>query len=422
MRKNILTIVVFVALIGLFAWAANDWKAPWGGRVDHGSDWCEEHQVPESTCEKCNPKLARGGTIVVREREPEEGECPNTLARITLAPEAVREADIQFHTVAARQVSETVRGNAETMYPPSRYAGIAPRVGGVIREVRVTLGQDVEAGAVLAVIESPDLGEAKSDALQAAAVLELRRQTYEQEKALYDKKITAGRELLRAKTEAEEARLALQRAEKRLTALGLSAETIEKADSLLPVFAPFAGTIVEAAAVIGEKVGPEKSLFAIAALDRMWVSVDVLETDLPKVEKEQRVVFKIEGLPGRFSGRVMAIGGAVDERTRTVPVYAEVKNAQGAVRAHMFGRGEITVKPPEAKLLVPKEAVQSDGDCHLVFVSPADHTFKARKIEIGAIYESGYEVVGGLAAGEKVVTTGSFLLKSEVLRGQMGAG
>jgi cobalt-zinc-cadmium efflux system membrane fusion protein len=88
----------------------------------------------------------------------------------------------------------------------------------------------------------------------------------------------------------------------------------------------------------------------------------------------------------------------------------------------MFGRAEIAVKPAEPKLLVPKEAVQNDGDCNLVFVSPAADIFQARKIEVGTVYEGGYEIIGGLAAGEKVVTTGSFLLKTEILRGQIGAG
>lgn len=181
--------------------------------------------------------------------------------------------------------------------------------------------------------------------------------------------------------------------------------------------------MVEASAVAGETASPEKPIFAVAATERMWVSIDVYESELGKLEKDQRVVFTVEGLPGqRFPGKVVAIGGEVDDRTRTVPVFGDVKNVQGLLRARMFGRAEVSIKAAEPKLLVPKSAVQSDGDCRLVFVSPTPNIFQARKIEIGAVYENGYELVGGLAAGEKVVTTGSFLLKTEVLRGEMGAG
>src|SRR5262249_2337943 len=92
------------------------------------------------------------------------------------------------------------------------------------------------------------------------------------------------------------------------------------------------------------------------------------------------------------------------------------------LKAKMFGRAEITVRPPEKKLLVPKTAVQNDGDCNLVFVSPAPNIYQARKIQIGTVYESGFEVAEGLADGESVVTRGSFLLKAERVRGRLGVG
>jgi cobalt-zinc-cadmium efflux system membrane fusion protein len=429
MKQNILTVGVFVILIGLFAFAANDWKAPWAGKPVHGQDWCEAHQTALSTCEKCNPKLARGGTFTIREREPKPGECPNTLVRVTLGPGVAEQVHLQFHTLETREVTETIRANAETLYPPAQYARVAPRIAGVIREVKVILGQDVDAGETLVVLESPDFGQAKGDYLQAISLLNLRQERYSQEKALAEKKITTGRELLQAGVDFEEAKLAQRRSAQKLSALGVPAESLkelaEKQDtsSLLSVVAPFKGRVVEALAVPGEMATPEKPIFAVAATERMWVSIDVYESELGKLEKDQRVVFTVEGLPGqRFPGKVVAIGGEVDDKTRTVRVFADVKNVQGLLRAKMFGRAEISIKAAEPKVLVPKNAVQNDGDCRLVFVSPTPNIFQARKIEIGAVYENGYELVGGLAAGEKVVTIGSFLLKTEVMRGEMGAG
>jgi cobalt-zinc-cadmium efflux system membrane fusion protein len=429
MKQNVVTILVFTLLIGLFAFAANDWKTPWTGKPAHGQDWCEAHQTALSTCDKCNPKLARGGTFTIREREPKPGECPNTLVRVTLGPGVADQVHLQFHTLETKEVTETIRANAETAYPPAQYARVAPRIPGVIREVKAIFGQEVDAGQTLAVVESPDFGQAKGDYLQALAVLHLREERQIQEKTLAEKKISTGRELLQASLELEEAKLALKRAGQKLSTLGIPAESLkelaEKQDAaaLMPVVAPFKGKIVEASAVPGEMASPERPVFSVAATERMWVSADVYEIDLAKIEKDQRVVFTVEGLPGqRFPGKVVALGGEVDDKTRTVRVIADVKNVQGLLRARMFGRAEISVKPPEPKLLVPKNAVQNDGDCRLVFVSPAANIFQARKIEIGAVYENGYELIGGLAAGEKVVTSGSFLLKTEVLRGEMGAG
>ncbi len=430
MRNVVLTSVVFVVLVGLFSFAALDFKLPWAGQ-DHGTDWCEEHKVELSKCEKCNPNLARGGTVVTREREPAEDECPNTLVRITLAPGVAERIGIDPKPVSRRKIKETLRANAETLYVPAKYARVVPRTGGIVREVKATLGQVVEEGAVLAVLESPEFGRAKSEVLQGLDLLALRQKTYDQVEELSKKGIAVGRDLLQAKTQLEEARLGVEQATQRLAALGLSEDQIKRVEknrdtsALMDVAAPFASTVVEALAVKGENVGSEKALFVVADMDRLWISIDVYESDLPKIEKGQRVVFTVEGFPGkRFSGEVVAIGGEVDDRTRTLPVFAEVENENPphVLRAKMFGRAAITIRPPEPMMVLPKEAVQYDGDCYLVFVSPIPNVLRARKVEIGTVFECGYEIVGGLAGDEKVVMTGSFLLKTEVLRGQMGAG
>lgn len=429
MKDRVLTTGVFALLIGLFAWAATDWRLPWQQKTAQEADWCREHGVAESKCEICHPELARGGTMTIREREPKEGECPNTLVRVTLGPGVAQAVQLDLHEAALRPIAETLRANAQTLYPPAQYARVAPRLPGVVREVKATLGQEVEAGAPLAVLDSSEFGQAKGDYLQAAAVVRLREKTYEQEKVLAEKKISAGRELLAAETELGEARLAERRARQRLLTLGLSAEQATEVaakqdlSSLIEVRAPFAGKVVEAPAVPGEIAAPEKPLFSIAATERLWISIDLFEADLPKVERDQKVFFTVESFPDkRFPGRILTVGGEVDERTRTVRVIADVKNVDGLLRARMFGRAEIAVKAPEPKLLVPKDAVQNDGDCNLVFVSTSKDSYQARKVHLGTAYEGGYEIAGGLAAGEKVVTRGSFLLKTEVLRGQMGAG
>lgn len=429
MKQGLATGLVFLVLMSLFAFAANDWRVPGVKPPAPPADWCAEHKVALSACEECNPKLARGGTEVMREREPKEGECPNTLVRIKLAPGVAAKTGLKLHTMKPESVEETLQGNAETSFVPTAYVRVAPRVPGVIREVSATLGRDVEAGAVLAILESADFGQAKADYLQALAVRDLRRQTHEQERELFEKKISTGRELLEAKTAYEEARLAVERAEQRLAALGLSVEEIQavaaKKDTStrFEVKSPLAGSVVEASAVAGEPAAPDRPLFAVADVSRMWISIDLSERALPLVERDQKVSFTVDGLPGqKFPGRVVAVSGAVDDRTRTVAVHADVKNVRGLLRARMFGRAMIAIKPAEPKLLVPKEALQDDGDCNLVFVSHAQDVYQARKIQLGAAFGNSFEVTGGLADGDRVVTVGSFLLKGEVLRGQMGAG
>ncbi|MBI4564584.1 MAG: efflux RND transporter periplasmic adaptor subunit [Planctomycetes bacterium] len=429
MFKSVLsTGAVFAALMALFVYAANDWKLPWAEPHPLDIPWCEPHDVALENCETCNPKLARGGTRVSRLREPAEGECPNTVLRIDLAEGAAERLGLRFYEVRPREVQETLEANAETRWPPDKYARVAPRIAGVVREVKAVIGRTVSAGDVLALLDSPAFGVAKSDYLQALSVLSLRQKTYDTEKALAPR-ITTARQMMEAETAFEEAKLAVQGAEQKLAALGLSAQEIgrlrEKRDASpeLEVRAPFGGIVVEASAVPGETAGPDRPIFSVADAERLWLSIDVYERDLPRIRIDQKVFFHVEGLPGRkFPGRVAAVGSEIDNRSRTAKAYADVKNVQGLLRANMFGRAEIRIREPEAKILVPQEAVQNDGDCLIVFVSPSKDTFLPRKIEVGTVYANGYEVLGGLAAGENIVTTGSFQLKTEILRGQIGAG
>lgn len=414
-RKNLVSLAVFAALIGMFAFAANDFRLPGVSSRPPGERWCQEHDAPLDRCAQCNPALARGGTVVTVIGRDEEGVCPNTRRQIALAPGAAREAGLEVAEVAARAVEERLVSNAETTFLPGGYARIAPRLTGVVVRVQTAVGRRAAAGETLAVLESPELGRAKGD-------LVLAERAHARRKALFEQNIATEREMLEAETE-------LTRARQQLAALGFSdariQEVVENRDvsPVLEVPAPFDGTVAHLWAVPGEMAGPDKPLFGVADLERLWLRIDVYEGELARVAPGQRVFFRVDGIPGtRFPGTVAAVGAEVDERTRTVPVFAEVKNVRGLLRANMFGRAEIRVREAEPKLLVPREAVQNDGDCDLVFVQTGENVFQARKIELGTAFEGGFEVAGGLRAGERIVTRGSFLLKTEVLRGQLGAG
>ncbi len=427
--RGVFTVAVLAALGLLFAYVKNDWKAPWAEPPAHGEDWCEAHGVALSECEQCNIELQRGGTFSVAEREPEEGECPNCLVRITLAKGAAEEIGLESTPVKLQAVSERLEANAETMYQPSAYARVAPLITGIVRTVPVQLGQEIEAGAVLAVIESTQMGQAKAQYLNRLELLALRKERHAQEKALFEKKLSLRSKMLDAEALVSEAQLEVQGSAQRLAGLGLSSDAIAKlgrtkdTSSTVEVVAPFDGMVTEVNTVIGERASPDKPVVAVADMSRMWIAIDIYEQDLPRVEIGQRAYFRLPALPStRFRGKIVASAGAVDERTRTIRFYADVKNRQGLLRANMFGKARIVIKPAEPKLLIPKAALQDDGDCKLVFVQLKEDVFRSRGVEVGAVFENGYEVTAGLQEGDRVVTTGSFLLKTEILRGQIGAG
>jgi cobalt-zinc-cadmium efflux system membrane fusion protein len=284
-------------------------------------------------------------------------------------------------------------------------------------------------GETLAIVDSSDLGTAKAEYLQAQALMHLTRKNDARQKRLMESNVATERDILEAETRLAESHIALSRASQRLRNLGFSddqLETIsEKRDtsSLLPLRSPFKGIVVERSAVLGEVVDSKAPLFAIADTARMWVMLDIYESDIPRVLTGQPVVFEAEGLPGeQRGGSITWISSHVEKRTRTLKVRSEIANPGGLLRSGMFGKGIISVRKDESALLVPKGSVQWEGCCNIVFVKHSDVLFEPRKVKLGYEMDRFFVVEDGLEEGEEIVTVGSFLLKTEILKGSIGAG
>jgi len=222
----------------------------------------------------------------------------------------------------------------------------------------------------------------------------------------------------------------LEAAERRLHILGLSDEQVaalgtgsDESLSRYELRSPVSGRIIERHITPGEAVEDAQTLFIIADTSSLWLVASVYERDLPVLREGQPVLFTVEGLPGdSFAGRLSWISSRVDDKTRLVPVRADLANPEGVLRARMFGRARIVLRENADVLSVPLESVQTDGCCQLVFVRKADDLFVPRKIRPGASAGGYVEVLKGLQAGEVVATAGSFLLKTEILKGSIGAG
>ena len=174
---------------------------------------------------------------------------------------------------------------------------------------------------------------------------------------------------------------------------------------------------------VGDSVEATDVLFVVADLSTMWLMADLYEHDLVKMRTGLPVFFTVDGMPGvSFEGKVVWISSAVDDRTRTVRVRADLPNTDGLLRAKMFGRARIVLHDNDEVVTVPAEAVQTDGCCQLVFVRESETVFQPRKIVLGASANGVVEVLKGLEEGEVVASTGSFLMKTEILKSNIGAG
>jgi cobalt-zinc-cadmium efflux system membrane fusion protein len=181
--------------------------------------------------------------------------------------------------------------------------------------------------------------------------------------------------------------------------------------------------VVERAAALGEAVDESTRLFAVADTTTMWVFIDVPEAHAHVVRHGHRVELRVAGLDlDGVTGGVDWVSPRVDRQTRTVAARAEVANPDGMLRDGMFATAVVTLRPPEERVIVPKTAVQWEGCCNVVFVRRTDAVFEPRKVRLGFEWEGAYVVEDGLRGGETVVTTGSFLLKTELVKGSIGAG
>ncbi len=192
--------------------------------------------------------------------------------------------------------------------------------------------------------------------------------------------------------------------------------------NLLTVAAPLAGRVTERAVTLGETVTPEKTLFAVIALNSVWVQLNIYQKDLPSVRMGQTVSLTTDAAPGRtFSGVVSAIGDLVEETTRTVKVRAVVQNPGNVLKPRTFVRGKVTTGVRAQVLAVPKDAVQEMEGKPVVFVAAGrPGEFSARAVRMGGTINEQTVITSGLEPGDSVVTVGAFLVKAQAMKSSLG--
>lgn len=391
-------------------------------RPDDG--WCAPHNLPESLCEICRADPAKHVAEAA-------STCRDPLPLVRLKTAQLAQ-QVGLETIAAVSESHahTLEATAETAFDANRYADVSPRVAGFLREVRVDLGQPVQAGDILAVVDSPAVSTAKSRHLSAQAALRLAKAEYERTRSLVASNALATRQELESLTAFNQAESAALDAAQDLRNLGFPetelARVVEAKDtsSLLPVVAPIAGTVAQRHAVKGEAVESATRLFAVADISDMWLWIDVYEADIEHVAVGQRVSFTISGAEtAPLVGKVTWVGVEVDETTRTTRVRAELSNPNGRLRANQFGRAIVEVGEPHEVVVVPKAAVQSKDATQVVFLPQGPGVFRPQRVVTRpASRREVVEVTWGLRPGDRVVTKGSFWLKTEIMKGSIGAG
>src|ERR1043165_492462 len=355
-------------------------------------------------------------------------------------------AAIETEIVSPQTIAGIIPATGKILVPENSVAVIGPVNEGRIVRLYAGQGTRVKKGQKLADLESADIDQAEADYLKAladyenarrssAAEVKLAQENYDRAKLLYQQKITAGKSLQSAEHDLEVAKAsaensingtnaALIAARRHLLILGIKDSTIDalpKRTDLAAVFSlnsPIDGIVVERNATVGASVGTDANVFKIMDLSRVWIDANVFEKDLQQVRPGQEVKLTVPAFPGStFLGKVILINSVVDPDTRTVKVRTEVANPDGRLKPDMFANVQIVTALNRTAISIPQSAVLNDEGKTVVFVADGNG-YKKRQVQAGIQNNDRVEIIDGLAAGDKVVVKGNYLLLQQSKPGE----
>ncbi len=351
---------------------------------------------------------------------------------VTLGAKSVTLAGIEVAEAKSVTRAATFDAPAVLALDEARTARIGSLVEGDVVRILSEVGSRVVRGAVLAELNSRAVHDAWADYRKAIAdrrrrETELAWATQAAERAgrLHQEKALSLQERQRAETdqvaareELDQTRTEVRRAEEALEHLGVTNKedpTGESGESV-PVRAPLAGFVLEKHVTAGTTVTPGTLLFVVSDLTGLWAMAEVDETRIPLVASGRPAKVYVAAWPDRaFDAKVTFVGDAVNPKTRRVTVRCQVPNPEGLLKPEMYARVALGESAPRPMVVVPEAAIQEMAGKPYVFVVREKGRFEKREVALGASSEGLVEVRSGVAAGEKIATQGSFLLKSQLL-------
>jgi cobalt-zinc-cadmium efflux system membrane fusion protein len=343
-----------------------------------------------------------------------------------LSAEAIEAARIDLATVQGGTIAHKIIVPGAIVPEADRIAHVAVKLSSIVAELRKNIGDSVEKNEVVAVLDSREVADAKSEYLAARSTSKLQQDLFERDKALWDKKVSSEQQFIRSRNEAARAVMRIDIARQKLFALGLTETEIaglsNQPEALLrrqKVRSPIAERVVERKVQLGVAVGRdnlEAELFVIADLDRVWVELAVSPEDVSRVRIGQTVSVTARGSAEVAKGKLIFIGPVLDKDTRSARVVAEINNNDGAWRPGLFVTAAIVVEERAAPVAVPVAAIQTMDGGPVAFIRTSEG-FRKRKVVLGERDERAAEVVSGLSLGETIAVSNTFLLKAEMLKG-----
>jgi cobalt-zinc-cadmium efflux system membrane fusion protein len=359
----------------------------------------------------------------LRTRHTEPDEEKPALVRLT--QDQIMAAHIDLATARGATLARHITVPGTVVPHADRIARVSVRLSAIVSELRKKIGDPVAKDEILAILESREVADAKSEYLAARHTDELQQDLFQRDKMLWDKRVSNEQQFLGSRNAAAQTRMRLDIARQKLLALGLAQKEIaalpEEPEGSLrrqAIRSPIAGRVVERKVDLGTAVGRdnlETELFVIVDLDRVWVELAISPADLPAIKEEQPVSISARTIMEKVDGKIVFISPLLDKETRSAHVIAEIANSDGVWRPGSFVTAAIVVEELAVPLVIPTSAVQTIDNEKVVFVRTQEG-FERHLVGLGRNDDRLVEVVTGLRSGEVIAVTNTFSLKAELMK------
>jgi cobalt-zinc-cadmium efflux system membrane fusion protein len=342
---------------------------------------------------------------------------------------------IEIESATLTKESDILRVPGRIVLPDNASWRVGVLAEGRIESVSANLGDFVHKGQILARMHSHEVHEARaayqtavSERLRLDAAQALAQKNYDRAQRLFGLKAAsvqeveqAKQELINAQTATANGRTAVERERVHLEeTLGIPANPEPRAGAeleLIPIAAPADGYILQKNVTPGATIQPSTDAFVIGALQRLWMLAPVPEDKLSLLHVGQTATVTLQDTAVEtFAGRVTNLGQQSDPATRLIPVRIDVVNRNNRLRPEMLARAQVAVGSAVPILLVSQDAIQQVNGADVVFVRSAPDRFDVHPVRRGNVFGTRVHILEGVQAGDPVVTRGSFILKSQLLK------
>lgn len=394
--------------------------------------------VPKLSNSAMDPDKVPVKTITAPGDEPGSAISSPPEGKIAMPAERIVAQGIELAAAGQVVLVQVLTVPGTITLDPGRVARVPGRVEGTVTQMRKRLGDPVASGEIVAVLDSREVADAKSEYLTAQVALDLQRTMFDRQRILWAQKSNAELQYLQAKESFLESDLRLSLARQKLVALDIDPAQVEKAakqesapnasvSSLreYEIHSLISGRVIERRVDVGQLVGRQgdpTDLYTVADLSAVWVELAVPTADLEMISEGQEVAIASGRDSGKTSrGRIIFVSPLIDPDTRSARIIAEVGNQSLAWRPGAAVTASIEIKQERVDVGVPRASLQTIGSERVVFARTPDG-FQKRAVTLGRSDEQTVEITSGLTVGEEVAAKNSFLLKAELGKGQAGQG